>query len=270
MFLPDHIDVSKSERYNLSIRITADELSFTLFQPETKAFCYRERQFFKEMSLLENLKQAIFDMSFLTQKFAQTDVVIVSPNYEFVPDYIFEKGHIDDLFSLTHCENAGRVLESSKRFKNKITLFDIDPELHDFLIRSLFDPIFHHHINLLAAHFANKSSFVPSTGQMHISFNQNYIDVFCFQNKRMRHIVTYKNISEQDFVYYVLNLWDKCKFKQMGDNLYIYGDSPIKVGVLAILKEYISKIEQSGMPSDVQLFGLDAQKTPLDVLTLSL
>lgn len=270
MFLPDNIEISKSEKYNLTIRITDHNLSFTLFCPENNAYCYRERVFFEDTSLLDNVKQSIFEMSFLTQKYAKTDVIFVSDKYEFIPDYIFENKHTEDLYKLTHSGDIGKVIQSNQMYNDIVTLFDIDSELHNFLVRSLFAPNFHHHSNVLVRFFDQKAGFPSTVNQMFINFCDTYIDVYCFKNQKMIHSSTYRNVNVQDFVYYILNLWNKCKLRQLSDTLQTYGESPIKKEAIEILSEYISHIEPVGQPSVVQLLGSEAEKTPLDLLTFSI
>lgn len=270
MLLPDYIDINESEKYNLSIRIDRQNFSFTLLDTDTKAFCFVNRKFFEEVSLLENIKQSIFDMSFLTHKYASTELIFVSDSFEFVPTYIFEKKEQEAIFRLSHAECQNTIMQSQPLLKNTITLFDTDKELFNFLQRSILDIKYHHHTHILANHFYQKTRIPSLYNQGFINFDGNRCDVFFFRSQKLVHVGSYENLKEQDLVFQILSIWEKAGYKQLDDLLFVCGESPIKEKTLDILKDYIKKVEDIGIPSDAELLGADAKQTPLDLLVLSL
>lgn len=270
MLLPDYIDINESERYNLSIRVEEKKFSFTLHDTENKAFCYISRDFFEETSLLENIKQSIFDMSFLTHKYMSVKLIYVSTKYEFVPSYIFEKQKLDDLYKLSHTDSLKKIVESEELLKGAITIFDMDSELFNFLQRSILGIDYYHHSHILANYFHQKTKIPSLHNQAFINFDGNRSDLFFFKHQKLIHVASHEDIKAQDLAFHILSLWEKAEYKQLEDSLSVSGESPIKEKTINILKDYIQQIEEIGLPSDVELLGHSAKQTPLDLLALSL
>lgn len=50
---------------------------------------------------------------------------------------------------------------------------------------------------------------------------------------------------------------------------FIESESPVSQQIHPLLRDYISRIESLGLPSEVEFLGEDGRKTPLDLLILS-
>ena len=161
-------------------------------------------------------------------------------------------------------------MDSLPLLKNTETLFDIDKELFNFLQRSILDIKYYHHTQILGNHFHQKTKIPSLHNQGFINFNGDRYDVFFFRSQKLEHVASYEHLKEQDLVFHTLSVWEKAGYKQMDDSLFVCGESPIKEKTLDILKNYIKKIEDIGIPSDAVLLGADAKQTPLDLLLFSL
>lgn len=272
MFLPDNIDFAQSEKYLLSVRIKPDGWSFSIHEPEIGGeYCYREASFSKDSDILSNMQRMIFDFNFLSQPFKQTNVVFVSPDYEVVPQYLFEKKKKIELYNISHYKKADRVLSGQDKIQNNLLLYSVDNEIYQFLSRSLYNPQFWHHANLLLGYADRKNRITAKSAKMYLNFHDRYLDIICFDSQsKFIHAVSYYNEPVQNIVYHILNLWDKCNFDQNKDYIYIIeSQSQTAVEVSALLRDYIKCIESLGLPSEVEFLGEDGRKTPLDLLILS-
>lgn len=272
MFLPDNIDFAQPEKYLLSVRIKPDGWSFSIHEPEIGGeYCYREASFSKDSDILSNIQRMIFDFNFLSQPFKQTNVVFVSQGYEIVPQYIFEKKKKIELYNLSHYKKADRILIGQERTQNNLLLYSADIEIYQFLSRSLFNPQFWHHADLLLGYTDRKNRVADKGAKMYLNFHDRFLDIICFDNQsRFMHAISYYNEPIQNTVYHVLNLWDKCNFDQNNDFLYITeSESLASTQACSLLRDYIKRIESLGLPSEVEFLGEDGRKTPLDLLILS-
>lgn len=272
MFLPDNIDFSQSEKYLLSVRIKPDGWSFSIHEPEIGGeYCYREVSFSKDSDILSNIQRMIFDFNFLSQPFKQTNVVFVSLDYEIVPQYLFEKKKKTELYNVSHYKKADTILIGQERTQSNLLLYSVDNEIYQFLSRSLYNPQFWHHANLLLNYTDRKSHTSGKNAKMYLNFHDRFLDVICFDNQsKFKHSISYYNEPVQNIVYHILNLWDKCDFDQNKDFIYIIeSESPASMQVTALLRDYIKCIESLGLPSEVEFLGEDGRKTPLDLLILS-
>lgn len=272
MFLPDAIDFAQSEKYVLSLRIKPDGWSFSIHEPEIGGeYCYREVSFSKDSDILNNIQRMIFDFNFLSQPFKQTNVVFVSTEYEVVPQYLFEKKKKSELYNISHSKKADRILIGAEKTQNNLLLYSVDNEIYQFLSRSLYNPQFWHHTDLLLGYTDHKNRVAEKGAKMYLNFHGRFLDIVCFDSLgHFLHAISYHNEPVQNIVYHILNLWDKCDFDQNKDFMYfIESESPVSQQIHPLLRDYISRIESLGLPSEVEFLGEDGRKTPLDLLILS-
>jgi len=81
--------------------------------------------------------------------FHKTTITTVSPHYTLVPDPFFDRKKVKELFQFNFHEPQGIVLSevSSNGFYHIV--FNMQEEVHAFLLRNLWNPTFHHHITSL-------------------------------------------------------------------------------------------------------------------------
>lgn len=273
MFLPENIDLSQPENYTLTVRIKPDGWSFAIKENNLGGgYCYRENSFSKDTNVLSNIQRMIFDFNFLSQNFHRTDIIFVSNEYEFVPEYLFEKKKTIDLYNLSHNKKTNRILLSHEKRLLNFLLFSVENEIYQFLSRSLFNPSFWHHTDLILNYVSKKNQTKNDTAKMYLNFHDNFVDIYCFDKQsNFLHAITYYNESAPNIIYHILNIWDKCKFDQNRDFLFfITPESEKDKKVQETIKDYIKNIERIGLPSEIDFFGEDGHITPLDVITLLL
>lgn len=272
MFLPSNIDLGKSEKYILTIRITPNGLAFSIHEPHVGGnYCYRETSFSNETDKLNSIQRIIFDYNFLTHVFKETNVVFVSNEYDIAPQYLFEKNKKEALYNFTHLEQAGQILINPYLIQQNIILFNTDKEIYKFLMRSLYNPAFFHHSNLLMKYIEGKNRMAEKKSKMYLNFHNEFLDVFCYdETSHILHAVTFQEENENNLVYFILNLWNKCNFDQNQDYLYTLenfaGSDKL---VIPLLRDYIKRIETVGAPSEIEFMGEDCRQTPLDLLILA-
>lgn len=269
MFLPEHIDLAQSEKYILSIRIKTDGFMFSISEEgKGNTYCLRETSFSSEISLFENIKKIVFELSFLTQQYKSTNVIFVSSDYDLVPNPYYQENEKEHLYNFVHSESGEFILSCTNRRQNSVTLYSIEKDIHDFLCRSLYNPQFFHHSSLLVRMFENKENTFNISSKMYLYFHEEMMDVLCFSQSRLTHCLSYNKQHPANQVYYVLKIWECCQMDQLKDIIYIAG-TPSKY-LESTLQEYIKNIEKTGAPSETFLWSEDAQNAPLDLLELSL
>jgi hypothetical protein len=269
MFLPESIDLGQSEKYILSIRIKPDSFMFSISEPEAgQNYCLRETSFSMSDNLLANVQRIIFDYNFLTQEFKQTNVIFVSTRYDLIPANFFDVKEKEQLYNFSHTDKAEHVVSGIIEKQDIITLFNPDRDIFEFLSRNLWTPHFFHHSNLLANYYEDKNRVTGNAARMYLNFHDNLMDIICFTGPKLIHCLTYENEHALNQLYYILKLWEQCRFNQMEDYLFISGNPDKQL--VKQLQEYIKNIDQLNGPSEIYLWNEDAQKAPLDLLSLSL
>lgn len=273
MILSENIDLKHPEKFYLSIRIHQDSFAFTLYDDEqSECFDYYEIKFSKDLGLLGNVQQIIFENNFLNYEYKQVNVIYVTSEYELVPELVFERKSMHQLYNFTHlCPDQTKVMCGERMLQSNHLLYAIDRDTHKFIVRSLINPVFYHHTELLLPYFGAKTNTVDSNSQMCLNFHDNMLDVYCFTDAKIYQMITYSDPVDSDVIYYVLNLWEKCMFNQIDDNLLIFSSGYGDISeIVSVLKKYIKNVFHLNLPSDVQFLSEKAEQVPLDLLMLAL
>jgi hypothetical protein len=269
MILPESINLEQSDRYVLSIRITPNNLLYSITEPgNEKNYYLQETTFSENDNLLSNIQRIIFDFDFLTLEFKQTNVIFVSKDYDLIPASFFDRKKQKDLYNITHLTKADHVVSGLIEKQDVVTLFAIDKNIFDFLSRNLWNPQFFHHSNLMASMLEEKGKVTGISSKMYLNFHDSFLDVICFSGSKLVHCITYEKEAPANQLYYILKLWECCEFDQLADTIYIVG-KPDEM-IPARLQEYFKKIERINAPSEIFFWSEDAQKAPLDLISLAL
>lgn len=270
MFLPPTIDLGNSEKYILTLRIKPTSFMFSLTEPEVgKNYCLRGTTFDQgKESLLANIQKIIFDLNFLTYQYAKTNVIYVSPNYTFVPSDLYEQKHKAKLYNFTNLAHEAFVLTDESPRYGLQTLYDVNEEVYEFLARSLFSPRFHHHTTPLIHLLEGRSRTTSLHAKLYVNIHDGMLDLLAFSGNQFLIGQTYEDLTISEKTYYILKIWESLELNQLTDQLLIAGN--LEDEVINVLREYIKNIERLSAPSEIYLWHKDAQKAPLDLISLSL
>ena len=92
------IDFSKSELYTLSIRLSADGFSFSIYQPQADSNYVSNYPVNKSYSLTANLKEFISATEAFKYSYRKTNILIDTPRFTFIPFELFEDESQDEIF----------------------------------------------------------------------------------------------------------------------------------------------------------------------------
>lgn len=268
MFLPENIDLGQSEKYILTIRIKTNGFMFSISNPNAgKSFCLRDTTFSDNDNYLDNIQRTIFDLNFLTQRFKKTNVIFVSKDYDLIPASYFDSKEKVILYDFTHVDKVNHLSSGLIENQDVVTLFNIDQKVFEFLSRNLWTPQFYHHANLLV-HLFEERGGSENISRMHLNFHDEFMDIICFSNGKLLHCLSYENEPINNQLYFILKLWEQYGLNQLKDSLYISGDAD--KFIISRLHDYIKNVEFTNVPSEIHFWSDDAQKAPLDLLSLIL
>ncbi|WP_101689672.1 DUF3822 family protein [Dysgonomonas massiliensis] len=266
MFIPETIDLGKSENYNLVIRIKDDEFMFSIADAEHPDNRFVSGTEFSQDTLLSNIQRIIFDFNFLTQEFRSVSVIFVTPQYTIVPDKYFEEKERLDMYNAVSSVEAKSVLSCANKSQSSHTIFAVEKELCEFLKRSLCGPEFVHHISPLCELFSQQTSGKITSRRMYVNYHSGLMDVICVSDNSVEHSLTYKEQNIRTQLYFILKLWEQCGLDQSDDQLYIIGDRPAMVD--DVLSTYIEKICHFDKFDTLFFPNLGGKQVPVDLLAL--
>ena len=97
------IDFSKSEQYTLSIRLSADGFSFSVFNPLGEGeLSFFDRKVEESLSLTANLKQTFREIEWLKHPYRRVNILMADKRFTLVPLEFFEDEQTETLFYHNH------------------------------------------------------------------------------------------------------------------------------------------------------------------------
>ncbi len=264
------IDLDRTEKYILTLRLTADGFAFSLHDPLTDGSFYFQQEVFPSSgSYLQMLEKAIYENEFLLKEYRKTYVLFSSDRFTLVPTSLAENEdpHIYYDFCL---EKQNESVQSNKLIRNNCyNLFGTNPEVSAFLQRTFHAPVFIHHISSLCEYFHNKSR-LGNFSKMYIQIQPEFIDILCFNRDGLRFAQTYKYQYADDAVYYILNAWKQLDLDQQKDELQITGTGQNRKEISDTLKKYVLNVVPVIFPPRIYELGKDTIQAPFDLIALTL
>ena len=152
-------DFNKSEQYTLSIRLSTDGFSFSIFNPLGEGrFSFHEHGVDDSLSLTANLKQAFRETDWLKNPFRRINVLMAGKRFTFIPLEFFEDEQAETVFYHNHSRQDNELVQYNILHKNNIVvLFGMDKSACSLLREQYPDVRFYAQASPLIEYFAAKS-----------------------------------------------------------------------------------------------------------------
>ena len=224
--MTERIDFTKSEQYTLSIRLSADGFSFSIYNPLTdNDFCFVPHPVNTGYSMTANLK------GYADQYRSAEDIRINgltflydSPRFTPVPLELFEDEQMDTVFyhnfpkgnnEIVLCNVLGR--------SNVVILFAIDKHTHLLLTEHFPTARYFSTASPLTEYFARKSR-LGNSRKLYTHIREQQMEVFCFDKGNLLLINSFPCKQTTDHVYYLLYIWQQLNYNQEKDELHLTGN----------------------------------------------
>ena len=129
------IDFTKSKQYTLSIRLSTDGFSFSIYNPiHDDSLSIIEKEIDTSLSLTANLKAVFHESDFLNHPYKRVNIMMASKRFTIAPLDLFEEGQAELLFYHNHQKRENEtVLYNILRKNNIAVIFGIDKSAQTFL-----------------------------------------------------------------------------------------------------------------------------------------
>ena len=236
-------DFSKSEQYTLSIRLSTDGFSFSVFNPlSNEAQAVYDYPTDITCSLIANLKQAFKDLEWLNHNYRRVNVMIVDKRFTFIPLDFFEDEQVETIFYHNHQPRENeKVQYNILRKSNIVLLFGMDKSLCSFLNEQYPSCKFFSQATPLIDYFSIKSR-LGNNRKMYTYLRKDNIDIYCFERGRLLFANSFPCKETADRIYYLLYTWKQLDFDQERDELHLTGELNEKEILLAQLRKYVSQV----------------------------
>ena len=237
------LDFNKSEQYTLSIRLSTDGFSFSIYNPiDGNDFYHRTFPVNTQRSMAANVKAFLAATEELKHKFKQTNILIHSPRYTIIPLEFFEDDSMESIFYQNVREKKNEIILCNIMSKSSsVVIFSLDKLTHVFLSEQFPGARFFSSISPQIEHLTIKSK-LGNCKKLYTNIHHDSIDVTALDKGRLLLVNTYPTPSKNDIEYFILNIWQQAGFDQQRDELHIAGATETKKIIIPELRKYISHV----------------------------
>ena len=226
------IDFNKSEQYILSIRLSTDGFSFSIYHPQQSEEVYfSSSPVNTQRSMAANVKAYLTETEELKHRFKQVNILIHTSRYTTLPLELYEDEQTDLLFYQNlPPQNNEVVLCNILGKSNLVILFGLDKLTHLFLTEHFPNARLFASVSPITEYLAHKVK--PSDcRKLFAIFHPESVEVIAFEKEKLP-------------CYYLLNIWQQVGYNQEDDQLYICGNNrvPQWEELPLRLKKYIRKL----------------------------
>ena len=241
--MTDKIDFSKSEQYTLSIRLSTDGFSFSIYNPLGGSdFFFRSWPVNTQQSMAANVKAFLAATDELKNKYRQANILVHSSRYTPVPIELFEDELSETLFYQNLPKQNNEIVLCNVLGKSNVAiLFSIDKLTHLFLSEQFPEARFFSTVSPQIEYLSGRSR-QGNNYKLYANLHPASVDVFCFEKGRLQLVNSYSVTSLEDCCYYLLNVWNQLGYDQENDELHLTGLSGWKNGLVLQLKKYIRRV----------------------------
>lgn len=236
-------DFNKSEQYTLSIRLSTDGFSFSVFNPlsDGEASFY-DRKIDESLSLTANLKQTFREVEWLSRPYRRVNVLMADKRFTFIPLEFFEDEQTETVFYHNHPKRENELIQYNILHKNNIVvLFGMDKSAFTFLCEQYPNVKFYSQSSSFIEFFSVRSR-LGNNRKMYAHLRKEAIDVYSYERGRLLLANSFKCNTTSDRIYYLLYIWKRLAFEQERDELHLTGALSDKEQLLPELRKFIRQV----------------------------
>lgn len=239
------IDFNKSEQYILSIRLSTDGFSFSIYHPQQPEEIYfSSSPVNTQRSMAANVKTYLTETEELKHHFKLVNILIHTSRYTTLPLELYEDEQTDLLFYQNlPPQNNEVVLCNILGKSNLVILFGLDKLTHLYLTEHFPNARLFASVSPITEYLTHKVKS-SECRKLFAIFHPESTEVMAFEKDKLLLLNTYPISGLNDSCYYLLNIWQQAGYSQEEDQLYICGNNrvPQWEELPLRLKKYIRKL----------------------------
>lgn len=247
-------DFNKSEQYTLSIRLSTDGFSFSVFNPLTEdSLSFYDREVDETLSLTANLKHAFREVEWLSRPYRRVNVLMADKRFTCIPLEFFEDEQTETVFYHNHPKRENELIQYNILQKNNVVvLFGMDKSACAFLREQHPDVKFYSQSSPLIEFFTSKSR-LGNSRKIYAHLRKKTLEIYSFERGHLLLSNSFECGSTADCIYYLLYIWEKLGFEQERDELHLTGTLPDKEPLLSELQKFIRQVFVMNPSTDLDL-----------------
>ncbi|MGL4520729.1 MAG: DUF3822 family protein [Phocaeicola sp.] len=263
------IDLTQSEHYTLSIRLSADGFSFSIYSLEDRKIMFRPYTVNEAYSMTANIREWLTQSDELKLPFKKVNIVVDSNRFTTIPFELFNDEMSEALFYHNHTPINNEIVLCNVLGKSNLALlFGMDKYAHQLLNEQFPMARFYASKSTVTELLCQHTNRPPKSKALYAYLRQNQLELYAYSGHEPLLLNSYPCQQGSDQIYYILTAWNKLGLCQEREKLYLIGNERIKEEIVSQVKEYIKEVE---MPHFTPLPSSDSEATneiPLELIAL--
>lgn len=245
-FLDETLDINTTQSYHLSIQVSLNGFSFSILDTVRNKFvALKNYPFDKQKGVPEDQLKDIFKKDeFLSRKYKSSSYFFITDKSTLVPSPLFNKEKIKEYLMFNH-----PLGEHDKIFYNQIknagtyTVYSIPVTICEILDKQ-FPEIKSYHQSVPFIEqilLKNQPSGFEYSAFIHVT--RGIFDIAVTQSKKLMLYNQFRYRNENDFIYFVLNIFEQLKLNPGNTLLLLSGELTKTSKYYESVKKYIKSIK---------------------------
>ncbi len=253
-FLDKEFNSDNSKNYNLSIQVSLNGFSFSIYEPQTGRHIGIRNESWEDIhkdNFNTKLKERITSEPLFKYEYRKTILLFVSKEKTIIPGEYFQQENIMQLYSpCENISNADILLYNNIESLKSYIIFSIEKDIYHFINTHFNNPnIIHHCVPLLQFAMKSNNSLHPN---IYINIMKEYFDIIVIVDNKAKLINTHTYNSDIDIAYYVLNALKGLNISLNTCKCILSGIVNVESEAITILKQYIKYIDYSNTYGDIK------------------
>jgi len=239
-------DINRLKNYSLLLQISEQSFAYSLFDNHRNKFVLLRSTNIKADNIstyIENLSKFIDEDEIIKNIQTPVKILYYTKNTIVVPNAFYDKAKQREILEFNiNVDKKDEVL-SNKLRNNDYNIFSINTELLNFINDKFNDNTIYNQASIVINESILNSA--KDKTRIIIDSNSQFIDVALIEKGVLKFKNTFEYKTATDFVFFVLNIYDKFELQPEKVELAITGTITSISDEVLLLKNYIKKIKFS-------------------------
>ena len=238
--------LKKTKDIRLSIQFSLDGFSFCIQDSQTEESLYFSEYLFEEKQispeeLLEKITSIFTSDPHLQKDFSSVLVIHQNELYTLVPQKYFKEDQLSNYLDFNiKTLKTDFIAFDNLEINNCNSVYVPYININNYLFQNFGEFTYKHHISALIEKLISKNTF--EAFEVYVNVSSSTFDVIVIHDKNLKFVNSFSYHSKEDFIYYILFVFEQLKLDSEKVPLYFTGKISLESEIYKITFEYIRNV----------------------------
>lgn len=227
----------------LSILICEDGFCYALWNYEENNIEALVSYSFKDKNnFIFEIKDFLSNNNLLEKQFSKVNIIIATNEATLIPNSLFLQEKIEDIFKFNfELSNSKKILYCELAKTDNNLIFSINLNLYNFFTEIFKNPVFYHSATSFIEinYLENKKTKNRKKTKVYLQIYNDFFEILIIDNELILLYNTYKYKTDNDLLYYIINIFEQLKLSQEDTEICISGFIERNNNAIIMLKKFV-------------------------------